>query len=136
MPRTPWTTLPAASEARHWDSVAQGVAASLAVDAVQRDRANRQAAAELRLLKDSGLANLLIPACFGGPGGHWSTGMRAVRILARVDASIAQLLAYNYIIQSGIVFLGDPARWQHWFEASAAGNWLWRDSINAINHEL
>ena len=108
MSRTPWTSLPAASEVRHWDSVAQCVAASLAVDAVPRDRANQLAAAELRLLKDSGLANLLIPTRFGGHGAHWSTAMRAVRILARADASIAQLLAYNYITQSGIVFLGDP----------------------------
>jgi alkylation response protein AidB-like acyl-CoA dehydrogenase len=136
MSRTPWTSLPAASEVRHWDSVAQGVAAALAVDAVPRDRANQLAAAELRLLKDSGLANLLIPTRFGGHGAHWSTAMRAVRILARADASIAQLLAYNYITQSGIVFLGDPARWQHWFEASAAGNWLWGDSVNPIDPAL
>ncbi len=136
MARTPWTTTPTESESQQWDSVAGEVAASLAVDALARDRANQQADAELKLLKESGLANLLIPKEFGGQGGHWSTALRAVRILARADSSIAQLLAYSYIIQSGIVFIGDPARWQHWFEASASGTWLWGDSINPIDPAL
>ena len=87
-------------------------------------------------MKESGLPNLLIPTEFGGPGGHWSTALWAARILARADASIAQLLLYSYITQSGIVFLGDPERWQHWFEASAAGNWLWGDSVNPVDPAL
>lgn len=136
MARTPWSTMPAASEAQHWDSISEGVATALAVDAVVRDRANRQADAELKLLKDSGLANLLIPLDFGKHGGHWSTALRAVRILARADASIAQLLAYNYISQSSIVLFGEPVRWQYWFEASAAGTWLWGDSVNPIDPAL
>ena len=59
-----------------------------------------------------------------------------MRILARADSSIAQLLAYSYITQSGIVFIGDPERWQHWFEASASGSWLWGDSVNPIDPAL
>lgn len=136
MARTPWTTTPTESESQLWDSIAEEVGASLAVDALARDRANQQADAELKLLKESGLANLLIPTEFGGPGGHWSTALRAVRILARADSSIAQLLAYSYITQSGIVFIGDPERWQHWFEASASGTWLWGDSVNPIDPAL
>ena len=116
MARTPWTNTPSESESQLWDSIAEGVAASLAVDALTRDRADQQADAELKLLKESGLASLLIPTEFGGPGGHWSTALRAVRILARADSSIAQLLAYSYITQSGIVFIGDPERWRHWFQ--------------------
>jgi len=134
--RTPWTNTPSESESQLWDSIAEGVAASLAVDALTRDRANQQADAELKLLKESGLASLLIPTEFGGPGGHWSTALRAVRILARADSSIAQLLAYSYITQSGIVFIGDPERWRHWFQASASGTWLWGDSVNPIDPAL
>ncbi len=136
MPRTPWTTLPEAGEAKTWDVVADDVAAVLATDALARDRANEQPTAELKLLKESGLANLLIPTEFGGHGGHWSTGLRAVRILARADASIAQILAYHYVNHAGIVFFGDPARWPHWFGASAAGQWLWGDSVNPIDPDL
>jgi len=123
MPRTPWTTLP-------------DVATALAVDALARDRANEQPTAELKLLKESGLVDLLIPTEYGGHGGHWSTALRAVRILARADASIAQILAYHYVNHAGIVFFGEPARWPHWFQASAAGHWLWGDSVNPIDPDL
>jgi alkylation response protein AidB-like acyl-CoA dehydrogenase len=136
MPRTPWTTLPEARESQTWDVAAADVAAVLAADALARDRANEQPTTELKLLKESGLANLLIPTEFGGHGGHWSTALRAVRILARADASIAQILAYHYVNHAGVVFFGDPTRWSHWFGASAAEHWLWGDSVNPIDPDL
>ncbi|AMO62048.1 acyl-CoA dehydrogenase type 2 [Mycolicibacterium phlei] len=136
MTRTPWTTLPDAAEHRHWDGVAADVAATLERDALDRDRANQQPDAELKLLKESGLATLLIPAQYGGGGGHWSTALRAVRILARADASIAQILSYHYCNHAGIVFFGAPQRWEHWFTASAEGRWLWGDSVNPVDPDL
>lgn len=134
MTRTPWTTTP--TDDAHWDAVAAELGRRLAVDALERDRANQQPENELKLLKDSGLPNLVIPTEFGGHGGHWSTGFRAVRILARYDASIAQLLAYHYFNSAGIVFFGDPSRWAHWFTASAEGSWLWGDAVNPVDPEL
>lgn len=136
MPRTPWTAPLTADETDRWDAVADEVGRLLARDALQRDRANQQPDAELKLLKDSGLANLLIPREFGGHGGHWSTGLRAVRILARHDASIAQILSYHYCNQASIVFFGEPARWEHWFTASAQGSWLWGDAVNPVDPDL
>ncbi|MBS1693348.1 MAG: acyl-CoA dehydrogenase family protein [Actinobacteria bacterium] len=136
MPRTPWTTRPAEAEAARWDAVAAEVGTTLSIDALARDRANAQPEAELKLLKQSGLANLLIPAEFGGHGGHWSSALRAVRIIARSDASIAQILAYHYVNHAGIVFFADPARWRHWFTASARDGWLWGDSVNPVDPEL
>lgn len=125
MPRTPWTTPLTTAETERWEAVATEVGQLLARDALARDRANQQPDAELKLLKDTGLADLLIPKEFGGHGGHWSTGLRAVRILARYDASIAQILSYHYGNQAGIVFFGAADRWEHWFTASAADSWLW-----------
>ncbi|OBF48857.1 acyl-CoA dehydrogenase family protein [Mycolicibacterium monacense] len=136
MPRTPWTAPLTAAETDRWDAVADEVGQLLARDALQRDRANQQPDAELKLLKDSGLANLLIPREFGGHGGHWSTGLRAVRILARHDASIAQILSYHYCNQASIVFFGEPARWENWFTASAQGSWLWGDAVNPVDPDL
>uniref|UniRef100_A0A5Q5CBW1 Dibenzothiophene monooxygenase n=1 Tax=Mycobacterium sp. (strain JLS) TaxID=164757 RepID=A0A5Q5CBW1_MYCSJ len=136
MPRTPWTAPLTADETDRWDAVADEVGQLLARDALQRDRANQQPDAELKLLKDSGLANLLIPREFGGHGGHWSTGLRAVRILARHDASIAQILSYHYCNQASIVFFGEPARWERWFTASAQGSWLWGDAVNPVDPDL
>lgn len=136
MSRTPWLAPLNETETAHWDGVAAEVAEALGQDALIRDRANQEPDAELKLLKESGLANLLIPAEFGGGGGHWSSAFRAVRILARTDASIAQILSYHYVNHAGIVFFGEPSRWQHWFNASAEGNWLWGDSVNPVDPDL
>ncbi|CAN5647525.1 monooxygenase [soil metagenome] len=136
MSRTPWLAPLNETETAHWDGVAAEVAEALGQDALIRDRANQEPDAELKLLKESGLANLLIPAEFGGRGGHWSSAFRAVRILARTDASIAQILSYHYVNHAGIVFFGEPSRWQHWFSASAEGNWLWGDSVNPVDPDL
>ncbi|MCV7416477.1 acyl-CoA dehydrogenase family protein [Mycolicibacterium litorale] len=136
MPRTPWTTPLTADDTDRWDATADEVGRLLARDVLQRDRANQQPDGELKLLKDSGLANLLIPREFGGHGGHWSSAMRAVRILARYDASIAQILSYHYCNQASIVFFGAAERWEHWFTASAGGSWLWGDAVNPVDPDL
>lgn len=136
MPRTPWTAPLSPAETQRWDAVADEVGTTLAHDALERDRANRPPDAELTLLKESGLADLLIPEQFGGAGGHWSTGLRAVRHLARHDGSIAQILSYHYCNQASIVFFGDAARWEHWFTASARGSWLWGDAVNPVDPDL
>jgi alkylation response protein AidB-like acyl-CoA dehydrogenase len=136
MPRTPWTEPLDDAETAHWDGVAAEVALVLEKDALIRDRANAQPEAELKLLKESGLANLLIPATYGGGGGHWSSALRAVRILARADASIAQILSYHYCNHASIVFFGAFQRWQAWFTASADGNWLWGDAVNPVDPDL
>ncbi|MCW2552915.1 MAG: soxC 4 [Mycobacterium sp.] len=136
MPRTPWTEPLDDAETAHWDGVAAEVALVLEKDALIRDRANAQPEAELKLLKESGLANLLIPATYGGGGGHWSSALRAVRILARADASIAQILSYHYCNHASIVFFGAFQRWQDWFTASADGNWLWGDAVNPVDPDL
>lgn len=136
MSRTPWTNPLNDDETARWDGVADEIGRLLARDALERDRANVQPEAELKLLKDSGLANLLIPHEYGGHAGHWSTGLRAVRVLARYDASIAQLLSYHYANQASIVFFGDSTQWERWFTASAEGSWLWGDAVNPVDPDL
>src|SRR5690349_13024252 len=110
MSRTPWTAPLDDAETAHWDAVAAEVAQTLAVDALARDHANQDPTAELKLLKESGLATLLIPTRYGGGGGHWSSALNAVRVLARTDASIAQILSYHYCNHASIVFFGEESR--------------------------
>src|SRR5688572_2975088 len=98
--RSPCSGHADASEIQHWTGVAEGVAAELATDAVARDRANTQPAAQLELLRSSGLVNLLVPTELGGHGGHWETAFAVARIIARTDASIAQILGYHYLNQA------------------------------------
>ncbi|TLP99746.1 acyl-CoA dehydrogenase [Nesterenkonia salmonea] len=136
-PRSHWTGNAPTEEVLHWSQIAENVAQTLAQDAVARDRANETPYAEAKLLKESGLVTLLIPQQFGGGGAHWSTAFEAVRILARADASIAQLLAYHYINEGNIVFtIADPAKRERWYRDSAAGQWIWGDSVNPTDPDL
>jgi alkylation response protein AidB-like acyl-CoA dehydrogenase len=73
------------------------VADILAVDAVERDRANATPHAEVALLKESGLVTLLGPREHGGAGESWDTAYKVIRAVARGDGSIGQVLGYHYL---------------------------------------
>lgn len=135
--RTHWDSGATEAELAHWIGVAQRVADQLGVDAVARDRANQVPHQEVQLLKDSGLVTLLVPEEYGGGGGHWATAFAAVRIIARADASIAQLLAYHYINEGNIVFtIPEEAERRRWYKATVAGRWVWGDSVNPTDPDL
>ncbi|TQL46747.1 alkylation response protein AidB-like acyl-CoA dehydrogenase [Homoserinimonas aerilata] len=135
--RSPWSGVASAAESERWLAVAQSVADELAKDAVARDRANTPPVEQLALLRESGLANLLVPAQAGGHGGHWETAFGVARVLARADASIAQILGYHYLNQACVVFYGtDPARQAEWLRRSAEGSWVWSDSFNPVSPDL
>ncbi len=134
--RTHWTGLASTDEIAHWDAVAGRVAAALAPDALARDRANAQPFAEKRILQDAGLTTLLDPAAYGGGGGHWESALRAVRIIARTDASIAQLLGYHYVNEANIALVAPQDERERWFRASIDGRWLWGDSVNPVDPTL
>jgi alkylation response protein AidB-like acyl-CoA dehydrogenase len=136
MTRSHWTGHADAAELEHWEAVAAGVAETLAEDALERDRANQDPHDELRLLRDAGLVNLLDPAAFGGGGAHWETAFRVIRVLARADASVAQVLAYHYINSGNIGFAVDPARQPELYRRTVAGRWVWGDSVNPVDPDL
>jgi len=134
--RSPWSGHADQAELDSWSAVAETVAAQLAVDALERDRANQDPSAELDLLRDHGLVNLLDPAEAGGGGGHWETAFLVVRILARADASVAQILAYHYINASNIGFAAAQEDQAGWFERTVAGRWVWGDAVNPVDPDL
>ncbi|MFJ2618318.1 acyl-CoA dehydrogenase family protein [Glutamicibacter sp. NPDC087344] len=136
LPRVPYTGTADEAELAHWSSIARSVAQSLAADALERDRANAQPFAEVQLLREAGLLDLLVPAEFGGAGGHFQTAFEVVRILAAADGSISQLLAYHYINQSGIAFYASPEEQAAWWRRTVAGGWLWGDSVNPVDPSL
>lgn len=136
LPRTPWNGQAGETELEHWTGISRSVAEALAVDALARDAANKDPFTEVDLLRESGLLNLLVPAEFGGAGGHWESAFAAVRIIAGADGSIAQLLAYHYANQSSIAFYAAPADQGQWFARSASEGWLWGDSVNPVDPDL
>lgn len=117
--------------------MARDVADKVAVDALERDQGSIPPYAAMQLMRDSGLANLLVPVEFGGAGGHWETAFLMTRIIARTDASVAQLLGYHYVNQACVVFYGpDVATQQEWLRRSAANNWIWSDAFNPVSPDL
>ncbi len=135
-PRSRWTGTADAAERAHWRGIAERVAAELARDALERDRANEDPTTELDLLRDSGLVNLLQPAEFGGGGAHWETAFLVIRILSRADASIAQVLAYHYINSGNIGFAAAPEAQEDWHRRTVEGRWVWGDSVNPTDPDL
>ncbi|WOF22795.1 acyl-CoA dehydrogenase family protein [Microbacterium betulae] len=134
--RTHWSGVADDAERDRWTRVAEEVAVTLAADALERDRRGEQPFAESRLLQESGLVNLLDPAELGGGGGHWESAFLVVRVLARADASIAQLLGYHYINSANVAFVAPAAEREGWLRRTIEGRWIWGDSVNPVDPNL
>lgn len=80
-----------------WVERARAVAVILAQDAPQRDIENKAPAAEISLLKSSGLLKVLGPKEYGGGGEAWDTGYKVIREVAKGDGSIGVLLGYHLL---------------------------------------
>lgn len=133
----PWHGHADDDELDRWRAVATTVAAALATDVVERDRSGALPVAPLALLRESGLADLVVPERLGGHGAHWQTALAVTRVIARVDASIAQILGYSYLNQACIAFYGSEPEVQHaWYRRSAEASWIWADSFNPVSPDL
>ena len=80
-----------------WVERARAVAVILSQDAPQRDIENKAPAAEISLLKSSGLLKVLGPKAYGGGGEAWDTGYKVIREVAKGDGSIGMLLGYHLL---------------------------------------
>ncbi|BCB89583.1 acyl-CoA dehydrogenase family protein [Phytohabitans suffuscus] len=119
-----------------WVDRARDAAKELAVDALQRDRANKEPFVEAELLRRHRLPALLVPTGYGGAGESWATALAVVRELATVDGSIAQLLGYHYVNQANLWLAGTPEVAERLGRPSAQWQWLWGDAVNPIEPEL
>jgi alkylation response protein AidB-like acyl-CoA dehydrogenase len=119
-----------------WTARAREVAAVLAADAVERDRANAEPAAEVNLLKNARLPGLLIPERLGGGGQTWRTALAVVREIARADGSVAQLIGYHYVNSANLWLVGDAAIQERLGGLTARHQWLWGDAVNPVEPDL
>ncbi|WP_377292588.1 acyl-CoA dehydrogenase family protein [Rhizobium sp. SG2393] len=76
---------------------AEAISADLARRGAALDAEGRPPVAEIATLKAEGLLSALHPASIGGGGLDWVDGLRLVRILARGESSIGQLLGYHFV---------------------------------------
>ena len=92
-----------------------------AQDAIERDQLGGRPHEQIKLLKETGLVNLLIPKEFGGAGERYSTAMRIVREFAKVDGSVAHLYGYHFSPLQNAVTTGPDERSRDILRRSAAG---------------
>lgn len=119
-----------------WLDRAQQVADILAVDAVERDRANATPHAEVRLLKDSGLVTLLGPTAHGGAGETWETAYRVIRTVARGDGSIGQVLGYHYLWAWAARLVATDEQITAVEELYTSNNFLFGGAVNPRDSDL
>jgi alkylation response protein AidB-like acyl-CoA dehydrogenase len=113
-----------------------GLLARLAATAVARDRAGGHAAAEKELLRGHGLLLLSVPAAYGGVGADWPSILRIVRRIARVDSSMAHLLAFQHLQLSGVLAYGDERQKSRLLGETVAGDLWWGNAANPADPRL
>lgn len=131
-----WTDAPRPKNPNEWLYRAQEVADILAVDAVERDRANETPRAEVELLKSSGLVTLLGPVEHGGGGQKWETVYKVIRIIARADGSIGQLLGYHYLWAWAARLVATDAQIAAVEELYTQGNLFFGGAVNPRDSDL
>lgn len=115
---------------------ADELAAKLAIDAVERDRAGGAPLAQLDLLRDSGLLNLAVPTWYGGVGVPWSTLLKVVRRIARVDSAIGHLLGYHYIAVVSPAYRSHERHEEFYYRLSTDPRLFWGNAVNAASRSL
>jgi alkylation response protein AidB-like acyl-CoA dehydrogenase len=104
-------------------------------DAVERDQLGGRPSEQIRLLKESGLVNLLIPKEFGGEGQPYSTALKVLREFSKVDGSLGHLFGYHFSPLMNAATAGDK-RSQEILRRSADGRWFWGNTTNSFSKSL
>jgi alkylation response protein AidB-like acyl-CoA dehydrogenase len=133
---SPWAGSPTPTSAEAWVRRAEEVAAVLAVDAVERDRALRTPHDEVRLLKQAGLVTLLGPREAGGGGQTWATAYQVIRRVAEGDGSIGQLLGYHYLWSQLPAFFGTEAQARELITRATQERWFFGGAVNPRDADL
>lgn len=113
-----------------WLSVAEQVATHLRETAVARERAAAPPRAEIARLRGAGLLTLLNPREAGGGGGTFTDAFRVIRVLARADTSIAQILSYHYLLSHSALWRADAEQRNRLVRQSVAQKWFWGGASN------
>lgn len=93
-----WAALPKPSGRAAWVARAAEASSILKIDANERDVEGKTPYAEIQMLKEARLVNLLGPREFGGGSETWETSYKITTKVAKADGSIGHLL--------GIITLG------------------------------
>ncbi|WP_082504784.1 MULTISPECIES: acyl-CoA dehydrogenase family protein [unclassified Methylophilus] len=114
--------------------VTQQLVAYLAKTAVERDAAGGTPYEQRQAVRDSGLLKLLIPQTYGGLGGNWQEIYTIIRQIARVDSSIAQVFAFQFLMLTSIRLYASDDQWQHYYRLTASHNLWWGNALNPLDN--
>lgn len=114
--------------------LADQLSAYLAKSAVERDIAGGTPYEQRQAVRDSGLLKLLIPEAYGGLGGSWPEIYAIIRQIARVDSSIAQVFAFQFLMLTSIRLYASEAQWQHYYRLTASHNLWWGNALNPLDN--
>ena len=109
---------------------AEEISADLSARAGELDRDGRPPIGEIVKLKNAGLLNALHDVKTGGGGLDWVDGLRLVRILARGESSVGQLLGYHYVNSQYINWAFDEPRAQALSSETVAKSLYWGAAVN------
>lgn len=119
-----------AAQANDWQSAAERVAERLRETAVARERIGAPPQTELSWLREAGLLTLLNSAEVGGGGATFTDAFRVVRVLARADTSIAQILSYHYLLSHSAFWRAGTEQRDRLVRQSVAQRWFWGGASN------
>jgi alkylation response protein AidB-like acyl-CoA dehydrogenase len=76
---------------------------------------------------------LSIPVEYGGEGADWQEIYQVIRVIARADSSIAQVLAFQYLMLASIRLYATPEQWQFHYKETATKNLWWGNALNPLD---
>ncbi|KAK0713253.1 acyl-CoA dehydrogenase/oxidase [Lasiosphaeria miniovina] len=129
-----WAALPTDEEG--WLQRARDVAAVLAQDAAERDKANKSPRAEVALLKHSGLTKILGPKQYGGGDQPWSVAFKAIREVAKGDGSIGMILGYHLLWSRTANVVGSPEQADRLQQLIISNNYFVGGAVNPRDSDL
>ncbi|KAL5335600.1 acyl-CoA dehydrogenase/oxidase [Aspergillus crustosus] len=92
--------------------------------------------AEIQLLKDAGLVNLLGPSKYGCGGETWQTSYKVTTEIAKADASIGHLLGNHYSWFWSSQILGMERQAERWLREFTEGNFYLGGAVNPRNADM
>jgi alkylation response protein AidB-like acyl-CoA dehydrogenase len=114
-------------------AITERLAAALDATAIARDRAGGHAAAERRLIRDSGLLLLSVPCAHGGLEADWAVIYRSIRLLAQADSALAHVYAFHHLQMVSVLLYGTPEQHDRLFGATVAEQLFWGNALNPLD---
>lgn len=114
----------------------EAVCQALALSAAARDKAGGTALDQRRLLRESGLLALAVPAEFGGAGASWSLVFRSVRRIAQVDSSLSHLFGFQHLQVATVLLFGSIEQQRRFLVPTVTERWFWGNAVNGRDTRL